>query len=374
MKFKISSYVVYSEPMEAERPEKRKRVVFSTRTCQGLVMTEFLLEKIIRGETDVIPMDIFMKLTSSEIIVPHQEDEREVVWQRRHADLKDREVNRIFILPNRNDFYEKLKKYINDNRLHSITFLLQIRPENEVDIDSIIHQLNLITEGIEFKIKPFLNLPEVTDIFFSYLISSPFVSEMELNIGDLPYQNNLSTVQHCLEEARKNNKQITFRMMVLNRYEDRLDDFFRMLSLYKEDCFLLFERHPQVERKKFAEMEVYFLTILKRLGIKTQYLPVWSPGVYSIAETFVPICNVGHSDSRSILLSESRLMLFTQPSAGEVNEVTSGETPCSECFALPVCGGASIEAWRLAGENICPSFIENLPERAKLFYTKSNGN
>lgn len=59
MDFKISSYVAYSQRASGKYSNTEKRVVFSCRTGQGLIVTNYLFEKLLTGDLkEVLPSPV----------------------------------------------------------------------------------------------------------------------------------------------------------------------------------------------------------------------------------------------------------------------------------------------------------------------------
>lgn len=380
MSFKISYYTTYSEPIKDEHSRHKKRVIFSSRTGQGLVVTDFLLQKLLTGSIDEIPLQTFLKLCSYEIIVPKREDEIKVIVDRRIAESQDIRIVQYSISMSQlkngleeNEFIKNLKTRKSDFVLIHLFYYKGDQFEI-MQLNEVIEKLHAVEKrynwSFSFKVTSDFRQQDLHK--WSELIIDHNIKEFEFRIYNNDCYNN-EQFEEILRLSKSNEVNIIFRFFLPLHNSERYIDIVQLISAQKYNKFLiLFSSDESLSKAEYARMEIFWLTRLRVFGVDSEYLPSADLGVFVIPTNQCGQIVSGSPfelfDSAETIGSNLVLRDFSDK---DFEFIKSGAIPCLKCKVLPFCGGASKDAWSRFGEKLCPSYLENLKQRALLVYQKA---
>lgn len=99
MNFKLSDYMLISDPLDGQNLLQSKRLVFSTRKGMGVTLSNYVISLMESGQFDALPDNIFNILMYHELVIPEDEVELEEVIKRAKATASDiYTTQRVFYL------------------------------------------------------------------------------------------------------------------------------------------------------------------------------------------------------------------------------------------------------------------------------------
>ncbi|MBS1506536.1 MAG: hypothetical protein JSS79_07820 [Bacteroidetes bacterium] len=361
MNYKMSAYVVSSSAKNESAPSD-KRLLFSTRTGKGLIVSNFLIQKITNKDFSEIPMNVFLKLSSYEIIVHDDEDEFDIVLGRKKALYKDQADLNLSVNMNQIKPYDVQGEFDELLRAESyksahVNFDCNESSPRIIDLD-LIQKILKESASIK-KMKCSFSL-ECSIQYLSDITQWATENIVKLRIN--AKSNNLDKVRESIDDLNSFlslGKHVLLNIILDELQSENVFDFLTDLSKKNKAKYsITFSSGKKLNKSVYANLELQLLLHLKKLGFDNTSIPNLLPGIQGTS-------NIGCGIATGYPIKSLFMYEFSDES-----QLYKLNVPCASCSVFPLCG-VRTELWAAFGDSLCPSFRHNLGDRVALAYNKN---
>lgn len=364
MNFKLSNYVVISDPIGPAHELTAKRLLFSTRKGMGITVTNYLLSLLQAGQFESIPDHMFNILMYHEIIVPADENEFDEIVQRKISSALDARLSEVTITIDQdthwnNGIIDRINNRIAaslssaESKTQNFQLHLDINAPTFAAMASLYDRANGFLKNRKFPVRVKSDctlqcLYTIGDkiqpihedaIGITSLKLSVDLSHQSLTQGSVQDLNSLFLQLH--ENDIKTSVTLllnTSALQLLQGVRDMLDSFMRSRKNSVEIRL--------TDKSEDTEEEKTLITHLSQLNLHLDFFPA--------------IDSMYFGETGSLRTPRE---YYDEPI---VNALTQGSSRCASCIYLPMCGGKLHK--HPHRDDDCPAFVQNFMDKARLKY------
>lgn len=370
MKCKLSKYIQLSEPLDDKNDLRSERIIYSTRTGKGIKVTNYVVALLENEEYDDIPDRLYTILMYHEIIIPADENELDLVIQRKYLTsvdeqlrrhniwVHDREETAFFIeswFPKaeaRRELIVSIEVADAQRGIRHLTIMLDRLSSPDVgahaiDVDLIITtlQVGALVEHLPLNYPPFQRvsfhfkadgrlLPDYLTALIRLLRRVEYLRFMPVAVELRPV--NLSS-----EEFTKVTRQLSELATIPN-----VQLFIELLTAAGN-----------------TNQELLWIIALQQAGVDAKFIPAVDQHFFIIAPTATDPIEYRDESQRRIEETAAKERCFY--SAEFSKKIAEGHLICSRCVYLPLCGGSPE---KMESDQLCPSFTHNFMKKVEYMY------
>jgi uncharacterized protein len=437
---KVSRYLVVSDREYVDGDGGRVRLAFSTRTGRIVPLAPSAAADLAGGRVGELPPPLHAALRDAEILVPREQDELTHVLAENRTAVADPAIVKFTLLPS--SYCNMGCEYCGQQHSRGG---LSAGHRDQVRSRVLRRMAQSTTRTVQidwFGAEPLMGYPMIVDLsrdfvaqaarddldYYSAIVTNGTLLTLErvgvlardcrishfeitldgppdvhdahrpLKAGGGSFWRIVKTIQKAIVDSDFQSVAFQFRTNVGHLNQDRITEYLQMMGdlgfARHNVSFSLAPIHSwgndvsrfEVERRRYADLEVRWLELMRRRGMRFAVLPsgrrkavcgavhrnteyISSTGnVFSCSEfPLVP----GAEKEKALGNVNQRDLPLARP-AGQFDDwndqIAAGASWCSGCVFLPVCGGACPKAWS-EGNPPCPSYKFNLQRRLDLAAT-----